>query len=68
LHSKAIVVANNQGIASNGLLTIMQFIQKVYPDAKGVPGSSVIFFVSSRHVETVVLMSKVEKNRRTEKA
>jgi hypothetical protein len=34
---------------------------EIYPGAKGIPGSSVIFFISSRHVETIVLMSMVKK-------
>jgi hypothetical protein len=36
----------------------LAMVFEIYPDAKGVPGSKDIFFVSSRHVECVVLIER----------
>jgi hypothetical protein len=33
---------------------------KIYPDAKGVPGSMVIRITATRHVEAVALLTRSE--------
>jgi len=44
------------------LYTIQLSRIRIYYAAKGIPSVYGIFFVSSRHVETVVLMSRVENS------